>query len=162
VRGLDTLEGEKFLDRHHMLEAIADNSTAPDSYEHAAENYTLLHMPNVVVTEHSAFNTAEAIQRINDTTTANIIDFWYGKAPNKVTSKPTSGKLVIVRHSASAWNELGKWTGTRDVHVTRSGLEQAARMGEALKDIEFDYAFYFRADSHEGNTRCYGRPYEST
>lgn len=139
--GLDTLEGEKFLDRHHMLEAIADNSTAPDSYEHAAENYTLMHMPNVVVTEHSAFNTAEAIQRINDTTTANIIDYWYGKAPNKVTRKATSGKLVIVRHSASAWNELGKWTGTRDVHVTPSGLEQAARVGESLKDIEFDYAF---------------------
>lgn len=139
--GLDTLEGEKFLDRNHMLEAIVDNSTAPDSYEHAAENFTLLHMPNVVVTEHSAFNTAEAIKRINDTTTANIIDYWYGNTPNVVTSKPTTGKLVIVRHSASAWNELGKWTGTRDVHVTESGIEHARQMGEALSGIAFDYAY---------------------
>ena len=139
--GLDTLEGEKFLDRNHMLEAILDNSTSPDSYEHAAENFTLLHMPNVVVTEHSAFNTAEAIQRINDTTVSNIIDFWYGKTPNLVRSRSTTGKLVIVRHSASAWNELGKWTGTRDVPLTESGKAQAAQMGEIFKDISFDYAY---------------------
>lgn len=139
--GLDTLEGEKFLDRNHMLGAIVDNSTSPDSYEHAAENFTLLHMPNVVVTEHSAFNTTEAIRRINDTTVSNIIDFWYGKTPNIVRSKPTSGKLVIVRHSASAWNELGKWTGTRDVPLTDAGLAQAGTMGRALKEISFDYAY---------------------
>ncbi len=39
--GLDTIEGEKFLDRHHLIDAIIDNSTAPSSYEHATENYAL-------------------------------------------------------------------------------------------------------------------------
>lgn len=139
--GLDTVEGEKFLDRHHLIEAILDNSTAPSSYEHATENYALLHMPNVVVTEHTAFNTAQAIKRINDTAVENIIDFWFGKTPNIVTSKPASGKLVIVRHAASSWNEEGRWTGTRDVHLSESGRKQADAMGESLKDIKFDYAY---------------------
>ncbi len=98
-------------------------------------------MPNVVVTEHSAFNTAEAIQRINSTTVTNIIDFWYGKMPNKVVARPASGKLVIVRHAASAWNELGKWTGSRDVHLSEKGVLQAHRLGAALGDIKFDYAY---------------------
>lgn len=138
---LDTIEGEKFLDRNHTIAAIASNSTAPSSYEHATENYVLLHLPNVVVTQHVAFNTREAIQRINGTTAQNIIDFWYGNTPNLVQAKSSSGKLVIVRHSASAWNVLGKWTGTRDVHVTPEGLEQAAQMGERLQDINFDYAY---------------------
>ncbi|PID31281.1 hypothetical protein CR983_01895 [Candidatus Saccharibacteria bacterium] len=139
---LDTLEGEKYLDRAHALEVIRDNSTAPSTYERATENYILLHMPNVVVTEHAAFNTQEAIARINSTTAKNIERFWYGDVPNKVQAKASSGKLVIVRHSASAWNELGKWTGTRDVPVTESGMRQAAAMGKALGGIEFDYAYY--------------------
>ncbi len=139
--GLDTIEGEKFLDRHHLVDAIVSNSTAPTSYEHATENYALLHMPNVVVTEHSAFNTAEAIKRINDTTVANMIDFWYGKTPNVVTAKRDSGKLVIVRHAASTWNEEGRWTGSRDVHLTDHGRLQAEGVGELLKDTQFDYAY---------------------
>lgn len=139
--GLDTVEGEKFLDRNHLVSAIIDNSTAPTSYEHATENYALLHMPNVIVTEHSAFNTAEAIQRINDTTVANIIDYWYGRVPNQVMSKSTTGKLIIVRHAASAWNELGKWTGSRDVHLSSNGEAQARRLGEAIHNVQLDYAY---------------------
>lgn len=139
--GLDTVEGEKFLDRHHLIDAIVDNSTSPTSYEHASENYALLHMPNVVVTEHSAFNTAQAIKRINDTTVQNMIDYWYGKIPNAVKGKASSGKLIIVRHTASEWNEQGRWTGSRDVHLSDDGRIQAGAIGEALQDIVIDYAY---------------------
>lgn len=138
---LDTVEGEKFLDQRNVISAIADNSTAPTDYEHATENYVLLHMPNVVVTEHAAFNTREAIQRINTATTQNIIDFWYGKTPNKIAARTGLGKLVIVRHGESEWNALGKWTGTTDVHITPHGIEMAARIGEKLASIKFDYAY---------------------
>lgn len=138
---LDTVEGEQFLDQRHVMAAITDNSTAPTDYEHATENYALLHMPNVVVTEHAAFNTHEAIQRINGTTAQNIIDFWYGKTPNIVSARTDSGKLVIVRHGESEWNVQGKWTGTTDVHITPRGIEMSAQLGAALADIRFDYAY---------------------
>lgn len=140
--GLDTIEGEKFLDRNHLIEAISDESTPTTSYEHATENYALLHMPNVVVTEHSAFNTAQAIQRINGTTVQNMIDFWYGKTPNVVAARgPSLGRLIIVRHTASDWNEQGRWTGSRDVHLSENGRQQASAIGEALRDLEIDYAY---------------------
>ena len=51
------------------------------------------------------------------------------------------GKLVIVRHHESEWNKLGKWTGSRDVHLTPYGFEKSEEMGALIKDICFDYAF---------------------
>jgi D-lactate dehydrogenase len=139
--GLDTLEGEQYLDRAAVIGAVGNNSTAPSSYEHATENFILLRMPNVVITKHVAFNTAEAIKRINDTTVKNIIDFWYGVSPNTVKQRASSGKLVIVRHAQSEWNALGKWTGTTDVHITPKGINDAAALGQSLTDIKFDYAY---------------------
>jgi phosphoglycerate dehydrogenase-like enzyme len=52
---------------------------------HSVEISVLKKMPNVIVSPHNAFNTVEAIKRINDTTARNISDFWYGNVPNKVT-----------------------------------------------------------------------------
>ena len=106
-----------------------------------SEAQTLLEMPNVVVTQHAAFNTSEAIQRINSTTTENIIKFWYGDTPNRVTSLASSGKLVIVRHTESEWNALGKWTGISDIHLSGKGHHQAAEIGEKLAGIPFNYAY---------------------
>jgi len=51
------------------------------------------------------------------------------------------GKLVIVRHHESEWNKLGKWTGVVDVHLSAFGFEQSKKMGELIKDINFDYIF---------------------
>ncbi|MEZ6097692.1 MAG: hydroxyacid dehydrogenase [Pirellulaceae bacterium] len=48
-------------------------------------NHVLVHMRNVVVTPHSAFNTREAVQRILDTTVENIQAFARGKPINVVT-----------------------------------------------------------------------------
>lgn len=51
------------------------------------------------------------------------------------------GKLIIARHQESEWNKLGKWTGTRDRHLTDVGFKQAEDMGLLIKDLQIDYAF---------------------
>lgn len=139
--GLDTIEGEHYLATSALIDAVTDNATAPLAYEYATEDRILLQLPNVIVTQHAAFNTAEAIKRINDTTVQNIVKFWYDDMPNKVQATKSSGKLVIVRHGESEWNALGKWTGITDVHLTEHGITQSAKLGTVLKDISFNYAY---------------------
>ncbi len=51
------------------------------------------------------------------------------------------GKLILARHHESEWNKLGKWTGTRDRHLTDYGFEKSEDMGLLIKDIKIDYAF---------------------
>ncbi|MEK7579447.1 MAG: 2,3-bisphosphoglycerate-dependent phosphoglycerate mutase [Patescibacteria group bacterium] len=51
------------------------------------------------------------------------------------------GKLILTRHHESEWNKLGKWTGTRDRHLTEYGFEKSGDMGLLIKDIKVDYAF---------------------
>jgi 2,3-bisphosphoglycerate-dependent phosphoglycerate mutase len=50
-------------------------------------------------------------------------------------------KLILVRHSKSEWNVLGKWTGWTDVDLNDQGREDAKTTAEALKDIQIDQAF---------------------
>lgn len=50
-------------------------------------------------------------------------------------------KLILVRHSKSEWNVLGKWTGWTDVDLNEEGKTDAKRTAEALKDIQIDQAF---------------------
>lgn len=50
-------------------------------------------------------------------------------------------KLILVRHSKSEWNELGKWTGWTDVDLNEQGRTDAKTTAEALKDIQLDQAF---------------------
>lgn len=49
--------------------------------------------------------------------------------------------LVLVRHGKSEYNERGLWTGWTDVPLVESGIEEAKKTGEELKDIHFDYAY---------------------
>lgn len=51
------------------------------------------------------------------------------------------GKLVFVRHGESEWNELGKWTGGSDIHLSHIGFEESKKMGKLIKDINFDKIF---------------------
>jgi 2,3-bisphosphoglycerate-dependent phosphoglycerate mutase len=51
------------------------------------------------------------------------------------------GKLIVVRHAESEWNELGKWTGRTEVHLTHKGQSDARLIGEALKSMDINYAF---------------------
>lgn len=139
--GLDTLEGEKFLRLESVIKNLIQKAASPQAYLNTAEASAMLRMPNVVVTPHSAYNTTEAIERINRTTAENIIKFWYGESPNLVRATQSSGKLVIIRHGQSEWNEQGRWTGTTDVHITEKGRESSMELGEKLADTKFDFAY---------------------
>ncbi|HUC90198.1 MAG TPA: 2,3-bisphosphoglycerate-dependent phosphoglycerate mutase [Patescibacteria group bacterium] len=55
--------------------------------------------------------------------------------------KPATGKLLLVRHAESEWNLLGKWTGRTDVRLTEKGRQQAAMLGDIIKDIELNHAY---------------------
>ena len=139
--GLDTVEGGRFLNSDSAIENIIEKASSPESHLRSAEANALVRMPNVVITPHVAYNTVEAIKRINDCTAQNIIDFWYGKSPNRIVAPKSSGKLVIIRHGQSEWNALGKWTGTTDVHITQQGIDESAEIGRLVADIPFDYAY---------------------
>lgn len=82
--GLDTIEGERFLNEEIEVNTVLDNKTTKEALINLAETETLLRMPQAIVTPHSAYNTVEAVGRINGITTDNIIKFWYGETPNKV------------------------------------------------------------------------------
>lgn len=53
----------------------------------------------------------------------------------------SSGKLVLTRHGESEWNLAGKWTGWTDVSITDKGANDAKKMGELLRDINFDQVY---------------------
>jgi len=50
-------------------------------------------------------------------------------------------KLVLIRHGKSEWNELGLWTGWKDIDLNQQGEIDAEKAGQAIKDIKFDLAF---------------------
>ncbi|MGD0284631.1 MAG: 2,3-bisphosphoglycerate-dependent phosphoglycerate mutase [Candidatus Saccharimonadales bacterium] len=133
---IDVIEGEALLN-YHEEEALLRSDTLPeDVLRHSIEISVLEKMPNVIISPHNAFNTVEAIQRINQTSAQNIIDYWYGNMPNKVVqAKKPFGKLIIVRHAESEWNATGQWTGLTNVHLSENGFKQAALLGQALKKL---------------------------
>jgi D-lactate dehydrogenase len=81
--GLDVLEEEgDMIDETMLLSAPHPNEAA---LKITLENHYLITHPRVIVTPHLAFNTAEAIERILDTTIENIQHFETG-APTNVVS----------------------------------------------------------------------------
>lgn len=139
--GLDTMEGEHLLHSEELVRAVSENATAPTTYTQIAEMQALLRLNNVVITPHSGSNTKEAISRINQITSENIMSFWYGDIPNRVTPPKSSGKLVLLRHGQSEWNALGKWTGTTDVSITQKGIDDSRNLGEKMRETRFDFAY---------------------
>ncbi len=134
---LDVVEGEKLLDYDEEVTLLRSDTIPPDAMQHSVEISVLEKMPNVIMSPHNAFNTMEAILRINQTTARNMIDFWYGKATNKVEApKKSSGTLLVVRHTESEWNAAGKWTGITNINLDAKGFEDAAKLGIALKGLE--------------------------
>ncbi len=139
--GLDVLEGEKLLDTDEELQLLRSD-LKPSMLKLDADIHELAKLPNVIITPHNAYNSIEAVDRINQTTCQNIIKFWYGETPNKVVVPPAHiGKLIVVRHGESEWNAEGKWTGSRDVHLTEKGFHEAALLGQAISDTQIDYAY---------------------
>ena len=44
----------------------------------------------------------------------------------------TNGKLILLRHGQSTWNESNQFTGWVDVDLTEKGEAEAKRGGEML------------------------------
>ena len=75
---LDVLEFEPLL-------SVTDGSgLTPEDQTQWVALESLKKMPQVIITPHNAFNSHEAVGRIQSTTAQNIIDFFNGKTPNKV------------------------------------------------------------------------------
>lgn len=68
--GLDVLPDEPLI--REEAELICSIFCEKQDLRDLVANHVLLHMPNVIVTPHSAFNTREAVDRIVETTVANI------------------------------------------------------------------------------------------
>jgi len=71
--GLDVLEEEGFIkeELHNLLNGHPNQ----DQLKVALADHELMHMDNVLITPHNAFNSKEAVMRILDTTALNINGF---------------------------------------------------------------------------------------
>ncbi len=80
--GLDVLEGERLIkDEVELLTKDQSQDTAETLWH----DHMLIKMDNVIVTPHNAFNSVEALARINQTTCDNIIAFVEGREQNIVS-----------------------------------------------------------------------------
>ncbi|MAF80165.1 hydroxyacid dehydrogenase [bacterium] len=76
--GLDVLEEEVALKEKHYKPAKGEDA------ETMLQDHILIHMDNVLITPHDAFNSVEAHERILDITIGNIKGFIKGKPENVV------------------------------------------------------------------------------
>lgn len=53
----------------------------------------------------------------------------------------SKGKLVLVRHGLSVYNDQNRFTGWKDVDLNEKGRNEAKQAVELLKSYEFDMAF---------------------
>jgi len=49
--------------------------------------------------------------------------------------------LVLMRHGESQWNKENRFTGFTDVDLNETGVAEAKRAGQSLKDIKFDKVY---------------------
>lgn len=80
--GLDVLPEEPIL--REEAELLRSAYSKEHDLEALLADHILLRLRNVIITPHSAFNTDEAVQRIVDTTRANIEAFLSGEPQNVV------------------------------------------------------------------------------
>ena len=142
---LDVIEGEQLLNYEEEMSLLASGETPEDTMRHSMEISALQKMPNVIISPHNAFNTVEAIGRINHTTTKNIIGFYNNNIPNQVRiTTQTTGKLVLLRHTESVWNASGVWSGLTDIDLSEKGRNDCVPIGQFLETLDFpiDVAFH--------------------
>tara|TARA_Y100001970_G_scaffold201068_1_gene244634 strand:- start:367 stop:1017 length:651 start_codon:yes stop_codon:yes gene_type:complete len=51
------------------------------------------------------------------------------------------GKLILVRHGLSVYNDQNRFTGWKDVDLNEQGVAEAKQAVDLLKEIDFDIAF---------------------
>ena len=86
--GLDVLPDEPLI--REEAELISSIFTEQHDLRNLVADHIILHLANVIVTPHSAFNTHEAIHRIAETTVSNIAEFIALRPRNVVTSTAAS------------------------------------------------------------------------
>jgi D-lactate dehydrogenase len=84
--GLDALEGEEFLQRE---EELLYATGTEEKLKLLVHNRLLQRRSNVVITPHIAFNSAEALRRILDTTIENVQAF-LAVQPRNLVAAPTT------------------------------------------------------------------------
>lgn len=84
--GLDVLEDEKLMEINEEELLLKKGAKTRETLEHVVANTILMRMPNVILTSHNAYNTTEAIVRINSITVENIKHYLVGSTPNKVSA----------------------------------------------------------------------------
>ena len=52
-----------------------------------------------------------------------------------------NGKLVLVRHGLSVYNDQNRFTGWKDVDLNQQGIDEAKQAVSILKNYDFDIAF---------------------
>lgn len=79
--GLDVLEGEQLIREE---KEVLSEEHSQEELKLLLSNHILMNRENVVITPHNAFNSREAVQRILETTKANIEAFLAGNPLNRV------------------------------------------------------------------------------
>tara|TARA_Y100000768_G_scaffold113301_1_gene83495 strand:+ start:128 stop:790 length:663 start_codon:yes stop_codon:yes gene_type:complete len=51
------------------------------------------------------------------------------------------GKLILIRHGQSVYNEENRFTGWKDVDLTQKGIDEAIASADLLKNITIDTAY---------------------
>ena len=92
--GLDVLEGEELVKEERQL---LSRDFPKEKLATTLRNHILLHRENVVITPHIAFDSREALQRILETTVANILGFLRGAPVNTVSGILRNGRGVAKR-----------------------------------------------------------------
>lgn len=82
--GIDVLEDEKLMDIDEEELLLKRGKKTKETLEHVVANTILMRLPNVILTSHNAYNTKEAIMRINKTTIDNIKHYLAGAVQNEV------------------------------------------------------------------------------
>lgn len=82
--GLDVVEDEKLLQSEEIAELASQKNAPKDILTHAVAIEALQDMQNVIITNHNAYNTTEALGRLNQTTAESIVKFFDNKEVPKV------------------------------------------------------------------------------